>query len=73
MLSLVHCFAFPMSTILFALFQKISHPNIVSVFDVFEIDSIVFIFMEICEHGDLLDYIRNKGALPENRAKNFFR
>ncbi|KAL0271353.1 UNVERIFIED_CONTAM: hypothetical protein PYX00_008470 [Menopon gallinae] len=53
--------------------KRLSHPNIVSVFDVFEIDSIVFIFMEICEHGDLLDYIRNKGALPENRAKNLFR
>lgn len=57
----------------FLFFQRISHPNIVSVYNIFEIENTVFIFMELCEQGDLLDYIRNKGALPEHRAKHFFR
>uniref|UniRef100_A0A1B6C4E2 Protein kinase domain-containing protein n=1 Tax=Clastoptera arizonana TaxID=38151 RepID=A0A1B6C4E2_9HEMI len=53
--------------------KNIKHPNIVSVSDIIDSHDYVYLFMDICEKGDLLDYIRNKGALSEAKAKVFFR
>ncbi|XP_046391276.1 testis-specific serine/threonine-protein kinase 1-like isoform X2 [Ischnura elegans] len=53
--------------------KKIDHPNIVTVHEIFVIGERVFIFMDICEKGDLLEYIRTYGPLPEGRAKQYFR
>uniref|UniRef100_A0A224XK49 Putative catalytic domain of testis-specific serine/threonine kinase n=1 Tax=Panstrongylus lignarius TaxID=156445 RepID=A0A224XK49_9HEMI len=53
--------------------RSIRHPNIVSVCDIIESEDLVYIFMDICERGDLLDYIRARGPLSEARTKFFFR
>ncbi|XP_013421516.2 testis-specific serine/threonine-protein kinase 1-like [Lingula anatina] len=52
--------------------QKLDHPNIIKVFDVIELGPKVYICMEIAGHGDLLEYIRLRGSVPEETAKLMF-
>ncbi|XP_054286477.1 testis-specific serine/threonine-protein kinase 1-like [Macrosteles quadrilineatus] len=52
--------------------RNLEHPNLLGVYDVFESPDQVFIFTNYCERGDLLDYIKRKGALPNEKAKRFF-
>ena len=47
---------------------KLSHPNIVSVYDVGEEDGIYYIIMEFIDGCTLKDIIREKGRLPVNEA-----
>jgi serine/threonine-protein kinase len=42
---------------------SLSHPNVVSIFDVGQEDSINYIVMELCEGITLKEYIRRKGKL----------
>ncbi|KAJ2776222.1 hypothetical protein H4R18_005787 [Coemansia javaensis] len=51
------------------LLRAIRHPNIVRVYDVDETDREVFIFMPLLKGGDLFDYIRDRGGLPEDQAR----
>lgn len=37
---------------------KLNHPNIVQVYEILEIQHRIYIFMELAEGGDLLDYIK---------------
>ncbi|KAF6209491.1 hypothetical protein GE061_015238 [Apolygus lucorum] len=53
--------------------RVIRHPHIVTVFNIIELDDQVYMFMDLCERGDLLDHIRTKGAFTETKAKHFFR
>lgn len=53
--------------------RRISHPNIIKVLDIVEQGNKVYLFMEYCSKGDLLEYVRRKGILPENKTKNIFR
>lgn len=55
-----------------SIIRNLKHPNIVGVMDIIDTDEVVYIFMNICERGDLLEYIRSKGPLPEYKAKMFF-
>ncbi|XP_013421518.1 testis-specific serine/threonine-protein kinase 1 [Lingula anatina] len=52
--------------------QKLDHPNIIKTFDIMEFGQKVFISMEIAGHGDLLEFIRLRGAIPEETAKIMF-
>lgn len=52
--------------------KHLRHPNIVRVFEMFESLEHVYIFMSFCEKGDLLDYIRNRGAIHDYKARVFF-
>ncbi|XP_025837363.1 testis-specific serine/threonine-protein kinase 3-like [Agrilus planipennis] len=56
-----------------SILQKIDHPHIIKVHNVFEIKEVIFIFMDYCEHGDMLEYIRKHGPLSEEKAKFYFR
>lgn len=47
----------------------LSHPNIVTVYDAGEQDGEVFMAMEFVEGTTLKDYIRRKGALPEDQVR----
>lgn len=47
---------------------KLSHPNIVSVYDVGEEDGIYYIVMEYIDGRTLKDVIKEKGKLPLNEA-----
>ncbi len=47
---------------------KMDHPNIVKIFEVYEWKSKLCIIMELCEGGDLFQYIRNSKAFSEKKA-----
>lgn len=51
---------------------KVSHPNIVGVHSILQSGQTVFIFMVLAENGDLLDYIKTRGAIPEEQAGLWF-
>jgi serine kinase len=53
--------------------KRINHPNITRVFHIIDLEDHVFMFMDICEKGDLLDCIRLKGHLSEPRARLYTR
>jgi serine/threonine protein kinase/ankyrin repeat protein len=48
------------------------HPNIVSFYDVLETETKVFLVMEHLPHGELYDYILDKGKLSEAEASKLF-
>ena len=39
--------------------KQLDHPNIVKVYDVYQGEKAVWMFMELCEHGDLNKFYRN--------------
>lgn len=53
--------------------KKIRHVNVISLIEVIETNTRIYIITNIAENGDLLEYIRNKGALPEPEVKHMFR
>lgn len=48
------------------------HPNIVRVFGVYEDDETVYVIMELCKGGELLDRILSKKAITEKEASSVF-
>lgn len=40
------------------IYAKLDHPNIIKVYDIIHLINRVYIFMELAESGDLLDFIR---------------
>ncbi|XP_034231687.1 testis-specific serine/threonine-protein kinase 3-like [Thrips palmi] len=51
---------------------KVESPYIIQVYSIYERGPRVFIFMSLAENGDLLDYVKNNGEVPESRAKVWF-
>lgn len=51
---------------------KVESPYIIQVYSIYERGPRVFIFMSLAENGDLLDYVKNHGEVPEARAKVWF-
>lgn len=51
---------------------KVVHPNIIGIHSILQSGSTVFIFMRWAEHGDLLDFIKNYGAIVEAQANLWF-
>lgn len=49
-----------------------SHPNVVQFYDVLETDEHVYLVMEHLPHGELYDYILDKGRLDEVEAGRLF-
>ncbi|RNA03037.1 testis-specific serine threonine- kinase 1 [Brachionus plicatilis] len=54
------------------IYLKLDHPNIVRIYEIMEIYHRIYIIMELAEGGDLLDFIKKRGALPNNLAKRMF-
>jgi len=52
--------------------RRCSHPNIAAFYDVLETESKIFLVMEYLPHGELYDYILDKGKLPEPEAGRLF-
>ncbi|XP_066565431.1 testis-specific serine/threonine-protein kinase 1-like [Amia ocellicauda] len=51
----------------------VHHPNIVKTFDIFEtVFGKVYMIMELCVQGDLMDYIMVHGALAEDFSRDLF-
>ncbi len=40
------------------IYLKLDHPNIIKIYEIIEISSKTFIFMELAEGGDLLEFIK---------------
>lgn len=53
---------------------KVNHRSIIKTYEIFETsDGKVYIVMELGVQGDLLEFIKNKGAMPEEIARKMFR
>ncbi|CAK9302539.1 unnamed protein product [Gordionus sp. m RMFG-2023] len=55
-----------------SIIKKMHHPNIIEIFDIIHVGYKIYVIMELAGHGDLLQYIKLKGALDERRAKRMF-
>jgi serine/threonine protein kinase len=53
--------------------QSMSHPNIITLFDVFESQSELYIVMEACMGGELFDRIKEQGHYTEQDASKVLR
>ncbi|XP_067942877.1 testis-specific serine/threonine-protein kinase 1-like [Watersipora subatra] len=53
--------------------QSIHHENLVNLYEIFKMNGKVYICMEIAGHGDLLEYIKLRGSIPDRRSCTFFR
>jgi hypothetical protein len=52
--------------------KQMRHPFIIEFYENFEDDYAHYYCMEYAENGNLLNYITNSGALPENQARHYF-
>ncbi|XP_033735334.1 testis-specific serine/threonine-protein kinase 1-like [Pecten maximus] len=53
--------------------KMVDHPNVVKLYEIIEFNGKVFMVMEYAGHGDLLEYIKLRGALQEDRAQSMFK
>lgn len=53
--------------------KKIRHAHVIPLIEVIESNTRMYIITEIAENGDLLEYIRRNGAIPEAKARDMFR
>lgn len=53
--------------------KRLRHSNCVCLYEAIETSSRIYLVMDMADNGDLLEYIRSKGALPEEKAREFFR
>ncbi|CAG0922744.1 unnamed protein product, partial [Notodromas monacha] len=51
----------------------LDHPHVIRVHSILERQERVFIFMQYCENGDLLDYVRDHGVIKEPQARVWFK
>jgi len=47
----------------------LDHPNIIRLFDIIFINDKIVMVMEMAGHGDLLEYVKLRGAIPDEKAK----
>ncbi|XP_073104560.1 SNF1-related protein kinase catalytic subunit alpha KIN10 isoform X3 [Elaeis guineensis] len=52
---------------------RLSHPNIIRLYEVIEIKSKIYVVMEYMNHGGLYDYVIERGRLKEDEARHIFR
>ena len=53
--------------------RKISHPNIVNIFEIYEDSKKYYIMMEICEGGELFEAISTQGSFSEADCANIMK
>ncbi|OOQ82881.1 putative serine/threonine protein kinase (Kcc4) [Penicillium brasilianum] len=53
--------------------KLIEHPNVISLYDVWENRGELYLVLEYVEGGELFDYVSNNGPLPEEEAVRVFR
>ena len=53
--------------------RKISHPNIVNIFEIYEDSKKFYIMMEICEGGELFEAISEQGSFSEGDCANIMK
>jgi serine/threonine protein kinase len=55
------------------LLRRLKHINIVRLFEYFETDKYLLFVIELCQGGDLLNYVRRRRRLKEDVAKCLFK
>lgn len=53
--------------------KKIQHSNVLSLLEVIETNTRMYIITELAANGDLLEHIRSNGAIAETTGKKLFR
>ncbi|KAL2493018.1 SNF1-related protein kinase catalytic subunit alpha KIN10 [Abeliophyllum distichum] len=48
------------------------HPHVIRLYEVIETPADIYVVMEYVKHGELFDYIVEKGRLQEDEARHFF-
>lgn len=56
-----------------AILKKLSHPNIIQLYEIMETTRVMFIIMEYANGGEALDFVVTHGKLSESKARRFFR
>ncbi|XP_045175943.2 testis-specific serine/threonine-protein kinase 1-like [Mercenaria mercenaria] len=51
---------------------QVDHQNVIKMYELIEFHNKVYIAMEHAGHGDLLEFIKLRGAIPEEKAKVMF-
>lgn len=51
--------------------STVNHPNIIRLFDVFQAEGCLFLVYEFCNGGNLASYIRCRGGVQEQIARDF--
>ncbi|XP_037416996.1 carbon catabolite-derepressing protein kinase-like [Triticum dicoccoides] len=54
------------------LFIDFTHPHIIRIYEVIETPKDIFVVMEYCQNGELLEYIVDKRQLQEDEARRIF-
>ncbi|KAF6776900.1 hypothetical protein AHF37_04186 [Paragonimus kellicotti] len=49
------------------------HPNVIELHDVFEGDAYIFLVFEVCQGGELFDYLTHNVTLSEKRTRSLMR
>lgn len=52
--------------------KLVKHKNIIQLYEVMETPQKIYLVMELCEGGELFDYIVSKERLDENQSCHFF-
>ncbi|XP_058957175.2 testis-specific serine/threonine-protein kinase 4-like [Pocillopora verrucosa] len=53
--------------------KKLHHPHVLSLIEVIETNTRMYIITDLAESGDLLEFIRKNGAVAEAQAKQLFK
>ena len=56
----------------FKILEKFNHPNLITVTEIFESENHYYTVMELCEEGELFNYIVKKNFLSENESSFFY-
>jgi len=48
--------------------KKLKHPHIIELYDIMQFNSKVYLVLEMAGHGDMLEYIKLRGAIPDEKA-----
>lgn len=52
--------------------SRVTHPYVIRVHSILQRKNKYFLFMQYCENGDLLDFVRNNGAVDEKQSRQWF-
>jgi len=53
--------------------KRLRHPNCISLLEAIETNTRIYLIMNLAENGDLLEYIRERGPMPDEDARKYFR
>lgn len=53
--------------------QRLRHPNIITIHKIFTMNQKIYVFMDLATGGDILEYLKQNGPIPEPQAKMWFK